>query len=67
MRERSERQRAARLVAATVFGFLLFNYPILAVFDLDARFLGVPVLWAYLFTAWAGLIVLAAVIVRRLG
>jgi hypothetical protein len=62
-----EREKAPLLVAAAVLGFLLFNYPILAIFDLDARVLGVPVLWAYLFTAWASLIVLAAVIVRRMG
>jgi hypothetical protein len=63
----SERTKTARLVSAAVLGFLLFNYPLLAVFDLDARVLGVPVLWAYLVTAWAALIALAAVIVRRRG
>jgi hypothetical protein len=63
----SERSKTARLVSVVVFGFLALNYPLLAVFNIDARVLGVPVLWAYLVTAWAGLIVLAAIIVRRPG
>ncbi len=75
MSERSERPaaaprgapKAARLTGAALLGFLLFNYPLLAIFDLHARVLGVPVLWAYLFTTWAALIAIAAAIVRGAG
>jgi hypothetical protein len=63
----TDRRRTSRLAAAAILGFLLFNYPLLAVFDLDARLFGVPLLWAYLFGAWAGLIALAAAIVWRSG
>ena len=31
---------------------LLFNFPFLAVFDLDTLVFGVPVLWAYLLIVW---------------
>jgi hypothetical protein len=49
-----------RLVAVAVLAFLLFNYPLLALFDVPARVLGVPLLWAYLMTAWAAVIALVA-------
>jgi hypothetical protein len=53
---------AARLVAVAVLGFGLFVPPLMSLFDRRARVLGVPVLPAYLFIAWAlviGLIVVA--------
>ena len=60
----SERSRTPRLVAAAVLALLLFNYPFLAVFDVDVRVLGIPLLWAYLFTAWALVVALMAWLVR---
>jgi hypothetical protein len=51
-------------VAAAVLAMLLFNYPFLALFDLDVRVLGIPLLWMYLFTAWAFVVVLVAWLVR---
>jgi hypothetical protein len=43
---------------------LLFNFPFLAVFDLDTLVFGVPVLWAYLFIVWGAVIALAAWVAR---
>ena len=60
----SDRLKSARLTAAAVLALLLFNYPFLAVFDLDSAVLGVPVLWVYLLVVWAGVIALAAWISR---
>jgi hypothetical protein len=54
-----------RLVAVGALGFLLFGYPLMALFDRDATVLGVPVLWAYLFGAWALFIGGTAALVRR--
>jgi len=54
-----------RLVALFLLGALLFNYPLLALFNARASVFGVPLLYAYLFTAWALLIVLAAVVMER--
>jgi hypothetical protein len=59
-----DRLRTARLVAVALLGLALFNFPLLAVFDSDTRVAGVPVLWAYLFAAWALLIGLLAWIAR---
>lgn len=56
--------KSARLTAVAVLALLLFNYPFLAVFDVDTLVLGVPVLWAYLFIVWAFVIALVAWIVR---
>ena len=60
----SERSRTPRLTAAAALALLLFNYPFLAVFDVDVRVLGIPLLWAYLFTAWALVVALIAWLVR---
>ena len=60
----SERSRTPRLTAAAALALLLFNYPFLAVFDVDVRVLGMPLLWAYLFTAWALVVALMAWLVR---
>jgi hypothetical protein len=56
-----------RLVALFLLGTLLFNYPLLAVFDRTALFLGIPVLYAYVFSCWALLIGLLALVVERSG
>jgi hypothetical protein len=49
-----------RFVALCMLGILLFNYPILALFNVSGRVLGVPLLYAYVFIAWAALIALMA-------
>ena len=53
-----------RLAAVAVLAFLLFNYPLLAVFAGDVLVLGVPLLTGYLFSAWAVVIALAARLTR---
>ena len=53
-------RRTARLVALAMLGCLLFNYPILALFNRPGTFFGVPVLYAWIFGAWTVLIVLMA-------
>ena len=60
----SER-RAPRLVALCMLGCLLFNYPILALFNVHGTLLGIPVLYAYIFFVWALLIALMAFAVER--
>jgi hypothetical protein len=57
--------RGQRLVALCMLGCVLFNYPILAIFNVPAAFFGIPVLYAYLFSAWALLIALMALAVER--
>lgn len=61
----SNGRKSERLVALAFLGLLLFNYPLLSLFSSEGRVLGIPVLYAYLFAAWATVIALIALIVRR--
>jgi hypothetical protein len=57
-------QRGQRLIAVFVLGCLLFNYPLLSLFNVAAEVLGVPVLYAYIFAAWALLVALMALVIE---
>ena len=52
--------KGQRVVALCMLGMLLFNYPILALFNVSGVLFGVPVLYVYMFVAWAALIALMA-------
>jgi hypothetical protein len=56
--------KAQRLVALCILGVLMFNYPILALFNVRATVFGIPVLYAYIFTAWSLLIAAMAYVVE---
>ncbi len=58
-------RRTARLVGLCMLGCLLFNYPILALFNRPTTFFGIPALYAWIFGAWIVLIVLMARAVER--
>jgi hypothetical protein len=60
-----DRRKGARLLALALVGFVLFNYPFLALVSDERRVLGIPVLYAYLFLSWAVLIALLALVVRK--
>jgi hypothetical protein len=57
--------RGQRLVALFLLGVMLFNYPLLQLFAGDGMVLGIPLLYCYLFCAWALLIGLIALVVER--
>ena len=57
--ERDE-TRTHRFVALFIFGCLLFNYPVLSLFNVAAEALGIPLLYAYIFIAWGILVALLA-------
>lgn len=46
---------------------LLFNFPVLLIFNGTRPVLGIPALVCYLFAAWLAFIVLAFLFARRLG
>ncbi len=56
--------KSKRLVGLFLLGCVLFNHPVLNLFDSAAMFLGVPLLYLYVFAVWAGLIVLIALATR---
>jgi hypothetical protein len=56
-----------RFVALCMLGVLLFNYPILALFNVTGTVFGVPLLYAYIFIAWALLIAMMAFVAESAG
>jgi hypothetical protein len=54
-----------RLVALFLLGWVLVNYPILSVFDVDRVWLGIPAIYLYVFGVWAAVIALMAWIIER--
>lgn len=60
-----DKAREQRFIALCMLGLVLFNFPVLALFNVDATVLGVPLLYAYLFAAWAFLVALMAYVAER--
>ncbi len=64
MKQRLGRQRLLALFAA---GLLLFNFPLLALWDRDTTLLGLPLFPAALFLIWALLIAVLGFISERIA
>jgi hypothetical protein len=64
MKQRLGQQRLLALFAA---GLLGFNFPLLALWDVDATLLGLPLFPAALFLVWALLIAVLGVISERIS
>lgn len=61
-------RETAGFIALYLLGVVLFSPLLLSVFDVaGARVAGVPLLFVYLFAAWAVLIALTAWLSRRIG
>ena len=56
--------KGRRLVGLFLLGFVLFNYPIVSLFNIEAELLGIPVLYHYCFGAWLLVIVLIRYVTR---
>ena len=59
-------QRSERTVVLALLGAVLFSQPLLGAFDAGAEDMvfGFPVLYLYLFAAWAALIALLALVME---
>lgn len=51
-------------MALFAVGLLAFSYPLLKLFSVEGSVFGWPILYVYIFTAWAGVIVALAWIAR---
>lgn len=60
----ADSKKTARLVALFLLGCLLFNYPILSLFNLKALVLGIPILYLYIFAVWVFMILSVALATR---
>ena len=54
-----------RAAALFVLAVLLFNPPLLSIFSVDVRILGLPLPYLYLFGAWVLVVVLVALHAER--
>jgi hypothetical protein len=52
------------IVVVFLVSVILWNYPILGLFDRPDRLWGIPILYVYVFAAWAIVIGLVALIVE---
>lgn len=59
--------KGRRLVGLFLLGFVLFNYPIISLFNIEAELIGIPILYHYCFGAWLLVIVLIRYITRNQG
>ncbi len=57
--------KGQRLAALFLLGFLLFNYPLLSLFSSYTRIWGIPLVYLYIFLAWAAVIALMALVIER--
>ena len=53
-----------RLFGLFLLGFILLNYPILSIFNLEIFLFGIPILYLYLFSVWMLLIILIVFVTR---
>jgi hypothetical protein len=60
-----ENKKSKRLVALFLFGFVLLNYPILSLLNLDIFLFGLPLAYIYIFGIWSILILLSAWVTMR--
>ena len=56
--------KAQRLAALCLLGVLLFNYPLLALFNVAATAFGIPIVYVYIFAAWTLLVAGMAYVVE---
>jgi hypothetical protein len=60
-----DNRKSKRLVALFLFGFVLLNYPILSLLNLDITVFGIPLVYLYIFGIWSLLIFLSALVMSR--
>lgn len=58
MRERKKTLDTAGAVSLFLAAMVLFNFPILSLVNRAAFIFGLPLLYVYIFSAWAGVILL---------
>jgi len=59
-----DKMNARRLVGLFLLGVLIFNFPLLSLFNRPILILGIPALYLYLFAAWS-LIILMMLMLSR--
>jgi hypothetical protein len=58
----AEANRTKRLIGLFLLGYLLFNRPLISLFNLPTLVWGIPLLYVYIFGAWILIILLVAMV-----
>lgn len=58
------KSKSGLLMGLFLLGCVLFNYPILTLFNRRVALFGIPMLYLYLFTAWTAIIVAIMLITK---
>lgn len=59
-----DKRKGRRLSGLFLLGFLLFNFPILSLFNLKIMVLGIPLLYLYIFSVWLIIVALIYLITK---
>ena len=57
-----DKEKSRRLTGLFLFVVILYNYPILSLFNIPKNISGIPVLYLYLFFVWILSIILVVII-----
>jgi len=57
-----DKEKSRRLVGLFLFVVVLYNYPILSLFNIPNKISGIPVLYLYLFFVWILSIIFVVII-----
>ncbi len=57
--------RSPKLIGTFLFFFALLNFPVIGFFNQEKIIVGIPLLYAYLFSIWLVFIILMFLIVRK--
>ncbi len=58
-------RKSQRMIGLCMLGCVLFNYPLLALFNVQQTVFGLPLLYAYIFVTWGILIALMAWVIEK--
>lgn len=62
----TETKRTTRFIGLFLLGYLLFNHPLIRLFNHPFTVMGIPLLYLYIFGVWVLLIFAVVMIVRNL-
>lgn len=57
--------RTKRATGFLIVAFLFFNYPLISIANQPKLFLGIPVLYLYLFILWIAVILISLLIINK--
>lgn len=59
-----ESLKGRRLVGLFLLGCVLFNYPIISLFNINSYWFGIPILYVYVFGIWCFIIALIVFVTK---